>query len=132
MSCACTSTGNNGGIGLGYRNSSRERKDVSDARTYNTYLSQVGSRSRWESFPYLWRTIAFNNSDWTSVYLNLCKTWRRWGKIVRVLERTGSTVWERGEMYKAVAQLVILYFRKIWVVTKEMLEVLMGFHHRAD
>ena len=51
--------------------------------------------------------------------------------VVRVLERTGSTVWARGEMYKAVAKLVLLYGSKIWVVTREILKVLTGFHYRA-
>ena len=37
----------------------------------------------------------------------------------------------RGDMYKAVAQSVILYGINIWVVTGEMLKVLEGFHYRA-
>ena len=51
--------------------------------------------------------------------------------ISRVLERMGATVRARGEMYKAVAQLVILYDREICVVTGEILKVLAGFHHQA-
>ena len=50
---------------------------------------------------------------------------------MRVLERTGSTVWARGEMYKAVAKLVLLYGSKIWVVTGYMIKVLTGFRHSA-
>ena len=34
-------------------------------------------------------------------------------------------------MYKAVAQSVILYGSKRWVVMEEMFKVLEGFHHRA-
>ena len=45
-----------------------------------------------EAFPYLGWKIAYNNSDWVAVYLNLRTSWRRWGMIVRVLERTGATV----------------------------------------
>ena len=45
-----------------------------------------------EAFPYLVRTITYNNSDLVVVYLNLNKSWRWRGMIVRVLERTGSTV----------------------------------------
>ena len=37
----------------------------------------------------------------------------------------------RGMMYKAVAQSVLLYESKIWVVMGDMLKVLEGFHHRA-
>ena len=47
------------------------------------------------------------------------------------MERIGETVRARGEMYKAVAQLVILYSRYIWVVIGDMLKVLEGFHLRA-
>ena len=48
--------------------------------------------------------------------------------IARVLERTGATVRAQGEKYKAVAQSVILYGSKIWVVTGEMLKVLTASH----
>ena len=51
--------------------------------------------------------------------------------LARVLERTGATMQARGAMYKAVAQSVLLYGRKSWVVTGEMLNVLEGFHHQA-
>ena len=50
---------------------------------------------------------------------------------MRAMERTGATVRERGAMYKAVAQLVILYVRKSSVMNGEMLKVLEGFHHQA-
>ena len=38
----------------------------------------------------------------------------------------------RGEMYKAVAQSVLLYRSESWVVNGEILMVLMSFHHWAD
>ena len=62
-----------------------------------------------EDFTYLKRKIAYNNSDWAAVYQNLRKVWSQWRMISRVMEKTGSTVWARGNMYKAVAQLVLLY-----------------------
>ena len=43
----------------------------------------------------------------------------------------GATVRASGEMYKLVAQLVLLYGRESLVVTGDMLKVLEGFHHRA-
>ena len=51
--------------------------------------------------------------------------------IARVLESTGATLRDRGEIYKRVAQLVLLYGSKIWVVTGEMPKVLTAFHHWA-
>ena len=82
-----------------------------------------------EAFPYLGRTITYSNSDWSAVYLNLRKSWRRWGVVARVLESTGATGRARGAMYEAVEQLVLLYGREICVVTGEMLKVLTGFHY---
>ena len=37
----------------------------------------------------------------------------------------------RGEMYKAVDHLVLIYDIKSWVVTGYMLKVLTGLHHWA-
>ena len=84
-----------------------------------------------EEFTYLGRKNAYNKSDWTAVNLNLQKTWRRWGMVARVLERTGATVQTHVEMYKAVAKMLLLYGSESWVVTGKILKVLMGFHHRA-
>ena len=50
--------------------------------------------------------------------------------IARVLAKTVATVQDRGMMYNAVAQSVILYGSEIWVVKGEMLKILEGFHHR--
>ena len=52
--------------------------------------------------------------------------------LVRVLERTGATVRAQGSMYKAVVQLVILYGIEIWVLNREMLKILEGFHHQVE
>ena len=51
--------------------------------------------------------------------------------VARVLERMGATVRDRGAIYKAATQSVLLYGGEIWVVNGDMLKVLEGFHHRA-
>ena len=51
--------------------------------------------------------------------------------VDRVLERMGATVCYRGAIYKSVEQFVLLYGIKTWVVTREMLKVLKGFHYLA-
>ena len=43
--------------------------------------------------------------------------------------KTAETVQAHGMLYNAVAQTVVLYGRKSWVVMGEMLKVLEGFHH---
>ena len=45
---------------------------------------------------------------------------------------TGETVRSQGEMYKAVAQAVLLYGSESCVMTGDMLKVLTVFHHRAE
>ena len=55
----------------------------------------------------------------------------RWVMVVMLLERTVATVWAQGAMYKVVAQSVLFYGSKIWVVTREVLKVLTDFRHQA-
>ena len=43
-------------------------------------------------FPYLGRTVAYNNSDWAGLYHNLRKAQRRWGIVRKVVTKTGTTV----------------------------------------
>ena len=64
------------------------------------------------------------------MYQNLKKAWMRWGTIVWLMLNMGATVRACGIMYKAVAQLVLLYGSENWVVTGKMINVLEGFHHR--
>ena len=84
-----------------------------------------------EAFPYLDRTIAYNNSDWSEVCQNLRKVRRRWGVIAIKLVKKRASMWAQGMIYKTVDQSVLLYKREIWVVMGEMLKVLEEFHHRA-
>ena len=55
--------------------------------------------------------IAYNNSNWSSVYQNLKKARMQWVMIVSVLEKMGAMVRAQGGVYKVVAQLVLLYYR---------------------
>ena len=84
-----------------------------------------------DSFPYLRRTITYNNIKWAAVYQKLSKARRWWVMVARVLSNTVSMVQARGIMYKAVEQLVLLYISETWVVTGYMIKVLEVFHHRS-
>ena len=77
------------------------------------------------------QTIAYNNRNWSAVYINLRKAWRLQGMIVRILEQRGATVRAWGYMYKVVVKLVLLYGSKSWMVTGWVLNVLMAFHCQA-
>ena len=85
-----------------------------------------------ENFPYLGRTVAFDNRDWTEMYENLRKAQKRWVVVAKVLTKTGATVRAQEIIYKVVLQTVLLYESDSWVVTEAMLKVLEGFHHRVD
>ena len=77
-------------------------------------------------------TIAYNNKYWADVYHNLWKARQCWGMISKVLTKTGAMVWAHGMIYKAVAQTVLIYRRGSWAVTREMMKVMEGFHHRES
>ena len=50
--------------------------------------------------------------------------------VTKVLGKTGAPIKARAMMYKLVVQAVLLYGRKIWVVTDSIRTVLEVFHHR--
>ena len=50
--------------------------------------------------------------------------------VENVLGNTGGLIKVLSIMYIAVVQAVLLYGRKIWVVTDAMMTVLEGFNHR--
>ena len=83
-----------------------------------------------ESFPYLRRTVNYNNSDWAALYYNLRKANKIWGRVAKVLIHTWDHVKAREMMHKAVVKMVLLYGCEGWVMTDAMMLVLEGFHHR--
>ena len=83
------------------------------------------------AFPYLGRTVAFNNSNWAYMYQNLWKAWDWWGVVVKVLTRAGLIVRAWVILYNTVLQTVLPYGINIWVVMGSMLKVQEGFHHRV-
>ena len=83
------------------------------------------------AFPYLGRTILYNNIYWAAMNHNLRNNQRLWGVISKFLKKTGAAVRTRGMLYKSVAKTVLLYGSVSWVVTEDIFKVLQGFHHRA-
>ena len=41
-------------------------------------------------FLYLVYTVAYNNSYWASLYHNICKAYRRWAMVGKVIFKTGA------------------------------------------
>ena len=84
-----------------------------------------------QTFKYLGRTMAANNSDWQALYTNLAKARRKWATLTRILTKTGLPPRIAGLFYKAIAQAVLLYGSESWVITPAMLTTLEGFHHQV-
>ena len=83
------------------------------------------------AFLYLYRKLAYNNSNWFDLYHNLWKARIRWAMVGGVVSKTGETVWAKGVLYKAVVQSVLLYGSEIWVVKGYIIKVLEGFPHQV-
>ena len=94
------------------------------------HLLDLNTLEEKTEFPYLGRTVMYNNNDWEALYINLRKAQRRWGMVAKVLGKTGVLIKVQEMMYKAVVYVVLLYGSKILVVTDAMMMVLEGFHHR--
>ena len=52
--------------------------------------------------------------------------------MAKVKGKTRAPVKARSMVYKAVVQEVLLYGRKIWVVTDAMMKLMEGFHRRIS
>ena len=83
------------------------------------------------AFPYLGRTVSFNNRDWAVLYVNLRKAQQWWGVGVKVLIKTRATVQAWEMIYKVVFQTVLICVGDSWVVMDVMFKVLEGFHHQV-
>ena len=84
-----------------------------------------------KAFPYLIRTVSYNNSDWAALYHNLSKTRKWWEMAEKVVRKTEAEVRVQRMIYKEIVQSVLLYGRDIWVVMRAMLKVLEGLYHRT-
>jgi hypothetical protein len=94
-------------------------------------VDRATGKTQVRSYGYLGRILSFNNSDWPTLYANLKKAQQKWGMLSRLLARDGASPRARGMFYKAVCQAVLLYGCETWTVTKSMLRVLEGFHHKC-
>jgi exonuclease III len=83
-----------------------------------------------DCFRYLGRPVNSFGDDLYSLMYNINKARGRWARVSRVLRRQGATSKISGYFYKAVVQSVLLYACETWTVTKKMLGLLEGFHHR--
>ena len=83
------------------------------------------------TFPYLGRTVMYNNSNWEALYSKVRKAQQRWGIVTKVMWNTGAPIKSRSVMYKVVVQAVLLYRSEIWLIMDNMVTVLESFHNRT-
>ena len=86
---------------------------------------------RTDTFKYLGRVLATNNSDWPTVYNNVQKAKLKWALVARPLYKTGVSPKFVGMFYKAIVQAVPLCGCETWVISPNMLAVLAAFHNRV-
>jgi hypothetical protein len=83
-----------------------------------------------ESFKYLGRIVTVTDSDIPAVLNNLRKARSRWAMVNRVLVRDHASPKVSALFYKAVCQSVLLFSCETWVISKQIIRCLDGFHHR--
>ena len=80
-------------------------------------------------FPYLYCTVAYNNSTCADLSQNLRKAQRWWEMVENAVTKTEAIVRAWIMLYKSVLQSVLIYVSESWVVMGAMIKVLEGFHH---
>ena len=68
--------------------------------------------------------------DWIAVVGNLGNVWKSWGRLSQILSREGSDPKVSGNLYKAVAQAVLLFRAETWVLAQRMERVVDSFQSR--
>ncbi len=81
-----------------------------------------------EVFKYLGRLLAQDNDDIQAIRAQLRKACATWARVGQVLCKQNVSPHIADTFYKAVVQAILLYGRKIWVLSRTALAHLEGFH----
>jgi len=111
------------------RRREREIQNIRDQEA--TFTVQGSTLDNVDTFLYLGRVIACDDTDWPAVQKNLSKARKRWAQFSRLLRREGANPRVSGLFYKAAVMSVLLYGSETWVISKPILTALDGFHHRC-
>jgi hypothetical protein len=82
-------------------------------------------------FQYLGRIVTNNDDDSAAVNRNLTRARQKWGRIGKVIIRTGADPKTMASFYKAIVQSVLLFGAETWVLSQAMERKLQSFHHRC-
>ena len=83
------------------------------------------------AFEYLVFVLTALENDWLEVMGNLCKAWKKWSRMSRILVKEGADVRMPGTSYKAVVQVVLIFRSEMWLLTPHMGQTLVGFQYRV-
>ena len=100
----------------------------SSERAFEAYEEPIQNVS---AFRYLGRVFTAGDDDWLAVVGNLGEAGKSWGRLSRIMGREGADLKVSGNFYKAVAQAVLLFRAKTWVLTQRMKKALDRFQCRV-
>ena len=83
-------------------------------------------------FKYIGKVLTDSYDDWPEVVGNLRKAWKRWGRMLGILERGGADPQTSGNFYMAVVQATLLFGAESWAISPRIGGNLGGFHHRVS
>ena len=95
------------------------------------FILDGGSIERVDSFRYLGRILAENDSDLRCVDEQLKRARQRWARLARILKREGANARCMAVFYLTIVQAVLLYGADSWTLSRRDIRALESFHKRA-
>jgi hypothetical protein len=99
----------------------------------NQYNIKIGDEpiEKVESFQYLGRWMAINDSDEIAAINNVRKAQSKWKRLFPVLIREGARPKMMTPFYKAVVLSSLLYGSETWAITRRIYQIIESFHRTA-
>ena len=82
-------------------------------------------------FRYLGRTLSVVDDEWPAVITNLCKAWKVWDRLLRIMSRKRVNRRTLRRIYVEVVQATLIFGSRTWVAIPYMARNLGGFHHHV-
>lgn len=95
------------------------------------FILDGGPIERVDSFRYLGRILAENDSDSRCVDEQLKRARQRWARLARILKREGANARCMAVFYLTIVQAVLLYGADSWTLSRRDIRALESFHKRA-
>ena len=106
------------------RGAERKRRRISEAETRESldraFKGYGEPIKNFSAIRYLGRVLTAGGNDWLAVVVNLGKARKSWGRLSWVLGQEGVDPKVSGNLYKALAQAVIIFGAETWVLNQRM------------